>query len=636
MVTPPWLAGPRWPSHYSTNALDRDTTTLSGNLLPSFLGSAAMTDWAQLYRDHVDAVTGLAADLDDEQLATRLPATPAWTVHDVLAHLAGGPADGVARTDGGRPGPGVDGAARRRAGRACRSPSWSRSCAPTRTRPPPRPSTTRGPAVVWDIAVHHADLHEALGRHQLPGHFWEPVLDVRGADDAGRGARGRGLRGPEWGAGGAGAERVEVPPYELFRALFSRRSRAQMRAWGSPGPGGRRSSTRSASSARARTTSRPVEGAGLRAPPRGRSCPIEGCPRVAMTSYPCDVLPRRRARARSGALAALAVLLPALALAPVLTPAATAAPTAEHASATAGHPATRGRDPRLTRGPVRRPADEGEDAGRPDVPQDLAARAGAVDHRLLHEGDGPGGRGDVRRPRQRRRQDAAAVDLQHPRPRLRAVLLAGRPDHRRLLQEVDREGRRGRHGASTRSSCSSRTPCRSSATRSAPGRATGSGCCAGPRGCSTTRRRLGLPRRRALRLAVARAHGTAAQAGRRRAGPRLQHQHRQLPPDRRREGLRPGAGRASSARSACTARSTSSRPAATAAARPPTPATCATRPGPGSASRPGCVSTAPSTAPCGSRTPASPTARATAARTPGCGATSSPTGCSARPESDHC
>ena len=48
-----------------------------------------MTDWAQLYQDNVAAVTALATDLDDDELATTVPATPAWTVRDVIAHMAG-------------------------------------------------------------------------------------------------------------------------------------------------------------------------------------------------------------------------------------------------------------------------------------------------------------------------------------------------------------------------------------------------------------------------------------------------------------------------------------------------------------------------------------------------------------------
>ncbi len=64
-----------------------------------------MTDWAVLYRDHVDAVSALASDLTDEQLATPVPGTPAWAVRDVLAHVAGGPADVLTGRMDGAPGP---------------------------------------------------------------------------------------------------------------------------------------------------------------------------------------------------------------------------------------------------------------------------------------------------------------------------------------------------------------------------------------------------------------------------------------------------------------------------------------------------------------------------------------------------
>src|SRR5919112_3373997 len=64
-----------------------------------------MTDWGALYRENVAVLTELVADLTDEQLATPVPATPAWTVHDLLAHLAGGPADAVTGRMDGAPGP---------------------------------------------------------------------------------------------------------------------------------------------------------------------------------------------------------------------------------------------------------------------------------------------------------------------------------------------------------------------------------------------------------------------------------------------------------------------------------------------------------------------------------------------------
>jgi hypothetical protein len=72
------------------------------------------------------------------------------------------------------------------------------------------------PALVWNCAVHHADLHEALGKGAPPEAMWRPVLEAIAP---------RML--------GGSAEAVdEVPDYELFRAFFSRRSRSQMTGWG--------------------------------------------------------------------------------------------------------------------------------------------------------------------------------------------------------------------------------------------------------------------------------------------------------------------------------------------------------------------------------------------------------------------
>ncbi len=70
---------------------------------------------------------------------------------------------------------------------------------------------------MWDIAVHHADLREALGLGVLPEPLWQPVLAAS--------------RRSKFGTAGATGRRR---PYELFRALFSRRSRTQMQAWGLP------------------------------------------------------------------------------------------------------------------------------------------------------------------------------------------------------------------------------------------------------------------------------------------------------------------------------------------------------------------------------------------------------------------
>jgi hypothetical protein len=178
-----------------------------------------MTDWGSLYRDHVEAVTALAGTLSAQQLDFSVPATPAWRVHDVFAHLAGGPADAVADRMDGAP-----------------SPEWTARHVGERLGVPvgdlvaelalnadavaASVADNPRPAVVWDMAVHHADLHEALGLGQLPERFWLPVAESLGP-----------VMAPELMA--------VAPPYEVFRSLFSRRSRAQMAAMGADVDGDR-------------------------------------------------------------------------------------------------------------------------------------------------------------------------------------------------------------------------------------------------------------------------------------------------------------------------------------------------------------------------------------------------------------
>lgn len=174
------------------------------------------TDWGALYRDNVAAVSALAGDLSEEQLARTVPGSPAWRVHDVLAHLAGGPADAATGRMEGAPGP--EWTARHVSERAnlpvsdlVEEMQTHQDAVAASTLDDPRP------AIVWDIAVHHADLHEALGLPALAPQFWEPVLAT--------------VAPMKFGTAGVPEE---VDGYELFRAIFSRRSRAQMQAWGLP------------------------------------------------------------------------------------------------------------------------------------------------------------------------------------------------------------------------------------------------------------------------------------------------------------------------------------------------------------------------------------------------------------------
>jgi len=175
-----------------------------------------MSDWGDLYRANVAAITRLADDLDEQALATTVPGSPQWTVQDVLAHLAGGPADALAGRMDGAPGP--EWTARHVAER--RGRSAAELTEELRSRADAVAESTVDnprPAIVWDVAVHHADLHEALDLGVPPEELWAPVLAAVAPMKF-----------------GATALPAEIDAYELFRALFSRRSRTQMQAWGLP------------------------------------------------------------------------------------------------------------------------------------------------------------------------------------------------------------------------------------------------------------------------------------------------------------------------------------------------------------------------------------------------------------------
>jgi len=177
----------------------------------------ADTDWGEVYRANVDAVSALVLTLDAEQFSRVVPATPDWTVHDVLAHLAGSAADLLAdRMDGA---PSADWTARHVDERAARS--VDELVAELKGSVDAIVATLEGndsPALVWNCAVHHADLHEALGKGAPPEQMWRPVLEALAPRMLGESADAVG----------------EVPEYELFRAFFSRRSRTQMLGWDTP------------------------------------------------------------------------------------------------------------------------------------------------------------------------------------------------------------------------------------------------------------------------------------------------------------------------------------------------------------------------------------------------------------------
>jgi uncharacterized protein (TIGR03083 family) len=167
-----------------------------------------------VYRANIDAVTALAEGLTTEELSRNVPGSPDWTVHDVLAHLAGSPADALSERMDGAPGP--DWTERHVGERAAHT--TEDLVAELRSQVPDVVATlgeTDSPALVWNAAVHHADLHEALGKGRPPEQMWQPVAEAMRPS--------LGDHAPAFAG---------VDDYERFRMFFSRRSRAQTAAWG--------------------------------------------------------------------------------------------------------------------------------------------------------------------------------------------------------------------------------------------------------------------------------------------------------------------------------------------------------------------------------------------------------------------
>jgi uncharacterized protein (TIGR03083 family) len=191
-------------------------------------------DLPVLYRAARERVTGLVAGLGDSALGTRVAACPAWTVRDVLAHLAAIAEDAVGGRLTGPPTDDVTAAqvARFRGrGIAAVLATWAAAA--------PQFEQVIGRFAVWpamiDVVSHEHDIRGALGR---PG--------ARGSDAVWHAAGWllAGLRSPvplrivvedaEFLAGPAGEPALELTTtrFEALRWRMGRRSRDQLAALG--------------------------------------------------------------------------------------------------------------------------------------------------------------------------------------------------------------------------------------------------------------------------------------------------------------------------------------------------------------------------------------------------------------------
>ena len=188
------------------------------------------------YRNARARVFELAATLSAAQLQAAVPATPEWTVHEVLAHLVGCAADAATARMDGAPG------ARWRPARGERGDPVGELLAEWDRVSPAAESTLsdeqmRRPNLVADTICHEADLREALGLARVDREHWQPFLDVtmlflRKQLRHSPTLVIRDEEGQQWICGtGEPATLLRADGYELLRATYSRRSQRQIAAW---------------------------------------------------------------------------------------------------------------------------------------------------------------------------------------------------------------------------------------------------------------------------------------------------------------------------------------------------------------------------------------------------------------------
>ncbi len=188
-------------------------------------------------------VTGLVRDLPDEVLDRLVPATPAWRVRDVVAHLGGATADMVSGNLDDVAGDGwteAQVAARRDTPIADVLDEWSRCSELVEPMIRELPSSMRG-MLITDAVTHEHDVRGALDR---PGERDSDAIAYafRGVSRGIGAARGDagGLRivheaGEAVVGEGEPTATVRTTRFEIIRAAVGRRSLGQIAAWDADG-----------------------------------------------------------------------------------------------------------------------------------------------------------------------------------------------------------------------------------------------------------------------------------------------------------------------------------------------------------------------------------------------------------------
>ena len=180
-------------------------------------------DLGGLYTDARARIAGLvgAEGVDPD---APVPATPAWTVHDVIAHVSGVAADGTSGNMAGAPGEEWTAAqVARGAGKSIAEllAEWD-VAGPMIAGFLSSPAGAAAGAAVMDIHSHEADLRQALGlQPALPAAFLEWAGEQMRTGFA-----------EQCAAAGLPAVEVEASDFEWFRGRLGRRTRDEVGAYG--------------------------------------------------------------------------------------------------------------------------------------------------------------------------------------------------------------------------------------------------------------------------------------------------------------------------------------------------------------------------------------------------------------------
>jgi uncharacterized protein (TIGR03083 family) len=204
-----------------------------------------IAEWTEAQERVIALVEGLEADT----AGRHVPATPDWTVHDLLAHMVG---LGVDVVRGDEPDDHNSAWTQRQVDERA-SADVAAIVAEWRgvTEPLRQWMRDNGPRPLGDVIIHEQDLRGALGRPGAQDTAAFAAIRDRMAARVHAGVTQAGLpplelAGPTWtvvlgggdgtdtgknGGDAAAAARLETSDFDLARALMSRRSADQVRSW---------------------------------------------------------------------------------------------------------------------------------------------------------------------------------------------------------------------------------------------------------------------------------------------------------------------------------------------------------------------------------------------------------------------